>query len=392
MWPQILGAVAGPLIGGLIGGSGGGGSQAGTTQTIQSQDPWSGQQPYLKRLYQSAMGTPGQDVWTPTPGFGNDRNTYMPASGGFGASGYDGWDGGGGYGGAYGQPAGTWSKRPQQGGLQEQQYFPGSTVVPQSPETLQALDLQSQRALSGSPLQSMGNQQLGGTLQGQYLGAQPGANYLQDTAQGKYLYGGEGFNNAFNAARNRITPMVQGAFESAGRFGGGLGQEAETGALADAFAGLYGQERGRQQMAQSQLSGLAAIQFNAERQRQLASMGFIPQMAGMDFQNIGALSNVGQQREQFGAQQMADQVDRWNFAQQAPYNLLNAQAGIVQGMNPGGTTTTTQPYFQNRAAGALGGALAGASIANNLDFSGMFGGGGNAGNQTLDQTRSMWGI
>src|SRR3990172_1585342 len=53
------------------------------------------------------------------------------------------------------------------------QYFPGSTVVPQSPQTQQALGMQEQRALAGSPLQQAGQQQMLNTIQGQYVGANP---------------------------------------------------------------------------------------------------------------------------------------------------------------------------------------------------------------------------
>jgi len=244
----------------------------GTVTTTQQSAPWSGQSPYLEWLYGQAQNLP------------------------------------------------------------QQQYFPGSTVVPQSPETLQALNLQSQRALSGSPVQTAGQNMLAGTL------------------QGDYLYGGPGFNAAFDAAQRRITPAVQGQFEGAGRFGGGLAQEAETSALSDAFAGLYGQERNRQMQGLSQ----------------------VPAMAALDYADIGALSNVGQQREAFAGQQLADQMNRWNFAQQSPYQQLEAQSNVIQAGYPGGTKSTENPYFNDVLGSLLGGALTGAGI---LDAFGVIGDG-----------------
>lgn len=79
-------------------------------------------------------------------------------------------------------------------------------------------------------------------------------NYLTGLLQGDYLHGGQGFNEAMDAAANNIQPRVQSAFNSAGRLNSGLAQEAMSSGLADAFASLYGNER--------QLQSLAALQTN----------------------------------------------------------------------------------------------------------------------------------
>ena len=63
-------------------------------------------------------------------------------------------------------------------------------------------------------------------------------NYLTNLLQGDYLHGGQGFNEAMDAAANDIQPRVQGAFNSAGRLNSGLAQTAMAGELSDAFAGL----------------------------------------------------------------------------------------------------------------------------------------------------------
>jgi hypothetical protein len=219
---------------------------------------------------------------------------------------------------------------------QPREYFPWSTVTPQSQETLGALDLQSQRALYGSPVESAAQNELASTL------------------RGDYLHGGPGFNRAFEAARNKITPMVQSQFEQAGRFGGGLAQEAETGALGDAFAGLYGQER----------------------QRQLAAQGFAPTISGLDYRNIGALSEVGAQREAFDREKLSAQIARHDFGQNEPFEHMMRQAQIIQGGFPGSTSTTQQPYYRNRLTGALGGGMAGLGAMGSLAASPLFGVGG----------------
>lgn len=176
--------------------------------------------------------------------------------------------------------------------LPQQEYYPGQTVPDQAPETQQALSQQAQMANQGA----VGNE-------------------YNKTLQGNYLYGNPGFNAALQAAHSQIAPMVQGQFEAGGRYGGGLAQEAETSALANAFAGMYGQER----------------------QNQMAAM----MNPSVGYSDISALGNVGAMREGYQQQQLSDQLNRWNFAQQAPYNQLAAQSAVIQGGFPGGTQTQT---------------------------------------------------
>lgn len=92
-------------------------------------------------------------------------------------------------------------------------------------------------------------------------GYQPVLDEFQKTVQGDYLYGGSGFDAYMEAAQNKIQPMVQGAFNQAGRLNSGLTEVANTQALADSFAQLYGQERGRQQGALAMAPQMA--QFGA---------------------------------------------------------------------------------------------------------------------------------
>lgn len=118
-----------------------------------------------------------------------------------------------------------------------------------------------------------------------------------DTLGGNYLYGNPGFNAAFQAAANDIQPRVASQFNRGGRLNSGLAQAAMTQELGDAFAGLYGQERGRQMQALGmapQMTGLATLpgelgyqvgqRFDAEPESNLddyiARLGGIGDVAG----------------------------------------------------------------------------------------------------------------
>lgn len=206
-------------------------------------------------------------------------------------------------------------------GLPEQQAYPFPGFVPFSPASAQAMQSQQTRATEGSPL------------------LQAAQDQTMATTQGDYLHGGAGFNRAFEAASRSITPQVQGQFERAGRFGGGLAQGAHTQALGDAFAGLYDQERGRQMTA--------------------AAMA--PSMAQQDYADIGRLAQVGTQQEAKAGEALSDAMSRWNFQQQAPYTRLAAQIPAISGALPG--SSVEQPLPQTSPlSGALGGALGGTAM------------------------------
>ena len=89
-----------------------GGGQSGTQTTTQKSEPWSGQQPYLRRGFQEAERQ-----------FDSD------------------------------QPA----------------YFPGQTYTDFDPATQQALQMQESRAVAGNPLVTQAQNEIGATLGGDYL-------------------------------------------------------------------------------------------------------------------------------------------------------------------------------------------------------------------------------
>jgi hypothetical protein len=64
--------------------------------------------------------------------------------------------------------------------------------------------------------------------------------------------------------------------------------------------------------------------------------------------------------------QLGSQVDKFNYLRDQPYNNLNWYGGLVNGTaSPYGTQTQTGPA-QSRASGALGGALVGYQLANQI--------------------------
>jgi hypothetical protein len=150
---------------------------------------------------------------------------------------------------------------------------------------------------------------------------------LESTAGGDYLYGGEGFNRAVDAAVNAATPRVASAFGGSvgGASGSGLARQAIGQSALDAFAGQYGNERrnqlgaantldaggradragylgfagnqmGREFAGQQMLAGMSGD----ERNRQMAAAAGLPDIGMLDANTqmqIGEYLQNQQQRE-----------------------------------------------------------------------------------------------
>lgn len=253
------------------------------------------------------------------------------------------------------------------------QFFPGQTYVGFSPQTEQALQLAENRALSGSPVINQASGQLQNTLGGDYLRSNPAFDYLESTARGDFLSQGNPYlDQIWNRAAGDITDRINAQFGAAGRTGSPAQTENLARGLGDAAAQLYGQDFAQQQANQMSAASMLSRAYGDERGRQLQSMLFAPTIAQQDYADIGQLANVGATRE--GAEQAAleDAIQRHNFGQQAEADRLGQYFGFIGG-NYGGTTTATQPVYSNRGASALGGAVLGAGIANNLGLGGASG-------------------
>ena len=110
---------------------------------------------------------------------------------------------------------------------------------------------------------------------------------LLSTVRGDYLPGGEAFNTQMEAMGRQIQPQLASQFGTAGRFGSGLHKIGLGQGLADAGAGIYSQERGRQESA---ISGAPGIYNN------LSQTAYGQPYAGLDAykQRIGSPTVLSQ--------------------------------------------------------------------------------------------------
>ena len=183
-------------------------------------------------------------------------------------------------------------------------YFPDNTLAGFSPEQQMAMTLQTNRALSGSPL----------TREAQDLSL--------NTLRGDFLSG----NNPFfqQAVIDPITQDIQSTFSRAGRLGSGANQDVLTRSLATP----------RMQ------------NFENERARQNAMIGTAPSLARANLQDYADLAKVGAMRQDQAQRQIAANMDRFNFLQSAPSRNLNQFLGQV-GTAAGGYNSKTVPMVRN---------------------------------------------
>ena len=229
------------------------------------------------------------------------------------------------------------------------QYFPDSTVVDFSPQTQGALQGVEARAVAGSPLQQQAMQQAQNTVQGDYLNSNP---FLQGAIQNATDPIVEQWNN-------EIAPGIDSSFAGSGRMG----------------SGLYAQNRNQAENTLGRSltdmsSKMAYANYNSERDRQNSMIGQDPALAQTDYNDLSKLMAVGGAREGQSQAQLSDQINRFNFEQNRPWEQLAKYSGMVGG-GFGSTTTEATPLYSNPGANFLSGALGGAQIGNMMGRPGM---------------------
>ena len=206
-------------------------------------------------------------------------------------------------------------------------FYPNQTYTDFAPETNAAMQLATNRALN-NPLLASSQSEINNILQGNYLS--PTSNPYSQAL--------------YNQIAGDVTSGVQSQFSKAGRLGSAANQEVLASELGKVGTQVYGD------------------QYNRERDRMAQATQIAPNLAAMDYQDIQALSGVGQTREAMEMAQIQDAMARFDFEQQKPYYKLREYLGSI-GANVPTTTSSTKPIFRNTGAGLLGGAMQGAELA-----------------------------
>lgn len=216
--------------------------------------------------------------------------------------------------------------------------YGGQRIAAMTPEQNLGLNFTASRAMQGSPLMRETQDQSMRTARGDFLS--PDSNpFLRQNV---------------NTALNDVQTRVNSQFNRPGAFGGTAHQELMTRNLGETAGQLYGQN------------------FTNERMNQQRAMAFAPQLAETDYRDAQALLGVGDVRRENAQDMLNVAYEDFIARQQFPYQQVNYAGDVLaRSMGGGGTSTSTgpNPFRSNRAAGALGGGLAGGGIASMLGAS-----------------------
>jgi len=229
-------------------------------------------------------------------------------------------------------------------------YFPGSTVVPFTPQTQQSLDLAQARSFDlMSPSAMLGT---AGDAYTQAATGAMGSAYGTLTPQQNYL----------DSVRQGITSDVMGdiatQFGGMGRTGTSpMAQQAAARGITQAYAPI------QQAAAEAERERELRSSEAALGRRLMGAAGIPGIQQGMDQRTaagIGQLGTVGQAYEDLAARQLQDQMSRYNFEQQSPYQRLAAYSQMVNpvaGMGYAGTeyTPNASPLMSGLTGAMLGG-------------------------------------
>jgi hypothetical protein len=237
---------------------------------------------------------------------------------------------------------------------QQPEFFPGQTYVSPSAATTESIAQQEAIARQQSPVLQQAQQayqaslgQVGQTAAGGFLNANPYQQAMMEAAT-------RPLTQQFSQA---VLPGISSLYSRSGRLGSGS-MERALGTATEAYGRSLGDITSN--IAGSQYQQERAMQQQAQlAQAQLA--GAAPSFYGQQFLPSQTLAQVGAQQEAISAQPLQEQLARYQFGQQLPYQQLQGYLSSVYGTPLGsyGTQTTNAPTYQNRGAGVLGGAIAG---------------------------------
>ena len=277
-----------------------GGKGGGSSTTVQKADPWSGQQPYLKDIFEEAQ------------------------------------------------------KLYQNGGMAPD-YYPGQTVADQSKWTQDALQMQADRAQNGSSLIDNAGNAMNNITTGGALANNQGLNTLNQLSQEDNPY----VDELYNRANAQAQSAVNGNFSAAGRYGSG----AHAAASADAANNLASQMYSGLWDKRADAAASAGQLYNTGIGQQVVAGQTGQSLANQAYTDAAALSEAGGIMDDYAQQLINADIDRWNYDQNKALQALQNYNNLIQGSYGGTTTTTGQQSGGSTLGNVAGGALTGGGLA-----------------------------
>ena len=295
----------------------GGSSPSGSTNTIQSTTPWSAEQPGLESIYSQAQALDTSAIPQYYP-----SDTYAPLTS---------------------QQQGLMSNliNTTSGG--------GDTALTNANSTLSNTLSPGYTAETGGTFGNV-NSVLGNELSSSYLNPANSPAYA----------------TAMSNALATAIPAATAQFTSGNRSDSGLASAAAASGAANAAGGLAQQQYDVNQSIQNQAAGLGSQNLLTQESQQNQAGLIAPMIDQASIGNLTTGLNVAGMSQTDLQNQIAANVAQYNYGQMLPWNQLGLEEGAITGTgSPGGSSTTTEPYFTNPTANiasivGTGAALAGA--------------------------------
>jgi len=219
---------------------------------------------------------------------------------------------------------------------------------------LQGASTLGSQALTGQQNQNAAAQALGQLgLTGQQLGVSAAGTLGGLGVQGAGVQAG--------AAGTLGNQALQGAGLQQ-QAAGTLGSQALQGAgLQQSAAGTLGNQLLQGGALQNAILQNLSGAYGQGVQQQLGALALAPQMQQLPYTDLSQMYSGGATQQALQQASINDQIQRWNYQQQLPYQMLNQYLGQVTG-NYGGTSQLNQPILSNPTANVLGGIGSLASI------------------------------
>ncbi|MCZ7480559.1 hypothetical protein [Rhizobium rhizogenes] len=239
------------------------------------------------------------------------------------------------------------------------QVYTGSTVVPWSSETQQAMGNIQNNANANTGGSGLSGQYQGVINNGGYNDAQQGAlRNTQSLANSTYSISPE-LQKVLDAQAAKVSDTVNLNASAAGRYGSGSNQSLlakNVGDLANStIYNDFNNWQGRRDAANTSLFNMGQQGFN--------NLGAA--YTGMNAPNQD-LMNIGAMNEDLATRQKNDELRIFNEQQNKPWENLSRLNAIASGAGSmGGTTTTSQPG-QNPFLTAAGYGLSGLGLLGGL--------------------------
>lgn len=283
------------------------GGSTGTTQSTTNSAPWSAEQPYLQNIYSQAD---------------NLSRTSTP------------------------------------------QYYPNDTYAGLTPQQHGLMsNLINYTGNGGDAALQGANSTLSNTLSPGYTAATGNTfgganNVLSNELSSSYLNpaNSPAYSTAMSNALSTAIPAATAGFVNGNRSDSGLASAAAASGAANAAGGLAQQQYNTNQGIQNQAASQASNNLMTQTGQQNQAAFYAPMVDSQQLANYATGLNTAGMQQTNNQNELNANVAAYNYGQMAPWNQLGLYEGAITGTgNPGGTSTSTQPYFSNTGANVMSG-------------------------------------